>query len=250
MISLLSFSPVGYLLPGSFAYNAAMLTNYWLFVGITLLLTVAVGYNTYASARLLRTWRPDRNLLLLPAETGIRLLLLALCIGLGLLSGVAWPTLGWVWPGTLAPVIGGILWGGALALFFMLTTAWIRQRTGGHFYSTVIIQAIVPRTTAELVGVSLAMLSVVALEELLFRSLLLGGLMAIVPLPILVVGWSIVFGLLHSPQGLWGVAGATLAGLLLSWLFLRYGTLLAPLIAHYVTNEVQIIQAMRMRTQL
>jgi membrane protease YdiL (CAAX protease family) len=61
--------------------------------------------------------------------------------------------------------------------------------------------------------------------------------------PVLLVGTSFVFGLMHLPQG---VLGATLAGgvnILLSLLFVRTGSFLTPLVAHYTINVSQIILA-------
>lgn len=233
-----------------FAYNGGMAFTYWLFVTGTLALTALIGYNTYLSAQLLRRWRPAQNLLLLPGENLIRLLLIALCIGLGWLSGLEPSQLGWVWPDDAAPLLRGLAWGAVLALVFAGLTLWIVRRTGQRFYSPVVVQAIVPRSRGELVWVCLAMVPVVLLEELLFRSLLLGGLAPVLPVPLLVIGWSLFFGLLHSPQGVWGMVGAGLGGVLLSWLFLREGTLVTPVVAHYVTNIVQLIQAMRLRATL
>ena len=70
--------------------------RYWFFVGGVLLLTAFVGYGTFATARLLKHWQPDRNLLLLPAENVMRLILVGVCIGLGYLSGLGENALGWL----------------------------------------------------------------------------------------------------------------------------------------------------------
>ena len=93
------------------------------------------------------------------------------------------------------------------------------------------------------------MAPVVLVEELLFRSLLIGGFALLLPLPLLLIGWSVLFGLLHAPQGLWGMLGAGLGGLLLGILFVVQGSILLPIVAHYVTNCVQVIQAMRLQEQ-
>ncbi len=234
-----------------------MTTNYWLFVLLTLSLLGFIGYSTYQTARLLRTWQPDRNLLLLPAENLVRLLLIALCGGLGLLSGLPAAQLGWVTTNWLSQSGWGLLWGSGLALFFYLTTSRftscltnpLTNPGRGRFYSTVIIKAITPTTRRELLLVLLAMGPVVLMEELLFRSLLIGGLAPLLPLPLLLIGWSVIFGLLHQPQGWWGMVGAGLAGLLLGWLFVEAETLVVPLVAHYVTNIVQVVFAMRLVQQ-
>ncbi|MEZ4730926.1 MAG: CPBP family glutamic-type intramembrane protease [Caldilineaceae bacterium] len=220
--------------------------KFWIFTGLTLALVAFISYGTYATARLLRTWQPDRNLLLLPAENLVRLVLIGLCLVLGLLSGVPAAQLGWVFPAVGDQLLWGSLWGVGLALFFYWSTRWFIAQTGQRFYSSVVIQAITPQRRVELWLVLLAMLPVVLLEELLFRSLLIGGFAHLAPVSLLVIGWSILFGLLHSPQGVWGMVGAGLAGLLLGALFAYASSLLLPLVTHYVTNCLQIIQAMRL----
>lgn len=224
-----------------------MTINFWLFTLLTLALVAFIGYGTYATARLLRNWRPDRNLLLLPAENLLRLVLIGVCLILGLLSGLPLTQLGWRFPQVTQQVLWGVFWGVALALFFYGSTQWLVRSTGQRFYSSVVIQAITPKDRRELLLVLLAMASVVLLEELLFRSLLIGGFAHLAPLPLLVIGWSVIFGMLHAPQGTWGMVGAGMGGLLLSLLFVMQGSLLLPLVAHYVTNTLQVIQAMRLR---
>ena len=46
-----------------------MTFRYVLFVVLSLAMTALLSYGTYTTNRLLRTWVPDRNLLLLPGET-------------------------------------------------------------------------------------------------------------------------------------------------------------------------------------
>ncbi len=219
---------------------------YWIFVALLLMLTGGVGYGVYTTNQLLRTWQPDRNLLLLPGENALRLLLVAVCLLLGLTSGLPRNQLGWIIkPFTQQLLIGGLC-GSGLALFFYATTRWIIQRSGRRFYSTVVIQAIVPHNQRELLLVSLAMIPVVLLEELLFRSLLIGGLTPLVPAMVLVVVGGLAFGMLHVPQGTWGIIGATVAGIGLGLLFVSQNSLLAPLVAHYMANLVQVVLAMRL----
>jgi len=224
--------------------------GYWLFVGLTLILVGLVGYGVYATSHLLRTWQPDRNLLLLPGENIVRLLLVFVCLLLGAVSGVSHTQLGWSLQAWGAQLWIGLGWGCGLALFFYATTQWMLRNGGQRFYSAVVIKAIVPQSRRELCLVLLAMGPVVLLEELLFRSLLLGGLAPILPASVLVVASALLFGWLHLPQGVWGVTGAALAGLLFGWLFIAQGSLFAPLVAHYVANAVQVIQAMRERERV
>ena len=226
-----------------------MTINFWLFIILTLALVAFLSYGTYATARLLRTWQPDRNLLLLPAENLLRLVLIAFCMILGYLSGAPLAQLGWVFPAIGHQLLWGTVWGSGLAFFFYGSTKWLVRATGQRFYSSVVIQAITPRNRRELLLVLLVMAPVVLVEELLFRSLLIGGFALLLPLPLLLIGWSVLFGLLHAPQGLWGMLGAGLGGLLLGILFVVQGSILLPIVAHYVTNCVQVIQAMRLQEQ-
>lgn len=224
--------------------------RYWLFVTLTLALTAVVSLATYRSSRLLQHWKPDRNLLLLLSENAIRIVLIALCLVLGWLSGLPAETLGWSFAGWRSDLLQGLLWGVGMAAAFYLATKWIVVRSGERHYSRVVVEAMLPRDNRELAWTVLAMVGVVVTEELLFRSLLLGGLQPILPAPILVMTTSVVFGVLHLPQKSWGVVGATAAGALLGVLFLVSGSILAPIVAHYVTNLVQIVQAMRTGTTL
>src|SRR5690606_9263296 len=134
-----------------------------------------------------------------------------------------------------------------LALIYYWSTRWVMARTGLRFYSTKLIRLIVPRNRREFAVMLLVMLTVVLVEELLFRSLLIGGLMPLVPAWALVVASSVIFGLMHSPQGLWGMLGVSLGGLLLGWMFVATGSLVMPLVCHYVTNMAQIAAAYRLQ---
>jgi len=224
----------------------AMPLQYWIFILITLTLTTFISYSTFATARLLKHWRPDQNILLLPAENILRFILIAFCLGLGWLSGLPDLTLGWQFQVDIATLAWGFFLGLGLGIFFYLSTRWIIHLAGQRFYSSIIIEYILPANPQEFILVTLAMGPVVILEELLFRSLLLGGFSPIIPLPVLLIGLSILFGLLHSPQGLWGMVGAGLAGFLLSLIFLWQGNIFVPILAHYITNLFQIIQALRL----
>jgi len=224
-----------------------MTTPYALFLLITLALTGFIGYGTFATARLLRTWRPDRNLLLLPQENAVRVLLVFGCIGLGLLSGVDRAALGWRWQNWQADALLGLGIGLILAFGFYAATRLLLHFGGGRFYSPSILEILLPTNRREFWLVLLAFIPAVAVEELLFRSLLIGGLSPLVSPLILIIGMGVAFGLLHSPQGVWGMAGAGLAGVIFGLLFLQTGSLVAPLVAHYVANSVQIALAVQTR---
>ena len=227
-----------------------LILRYITFVVLTLLLTAWIGYNTYATARLLRTWRPPSNPLLHPLETIVRLALIAGCIGLGWLSGLNPSVLGWTAADPWAQVVLGALSGTALGAIFLFTTRWVVKRTGERYYSPLVLDLIVPKDRREFLLTTLAMVTVVLLEELLFRSLLVGGMTPLLPVSVLVLGISVLFGLLHSPQGTWGMTGAALAGIILGALFLLAGSLLLPCVAHYTANMIQVTVAYRERIGL
>ncbi|MEZ4583150.1 MAG: hypothetical protein R3A10_16200 [Caldilineaceae bacterium] len=108
-----------------------MTVRYLFFVCLTLFLTAFLGYGTYNTAKLLRTWTPDRNLLLLPGETIVRLILIGVCIGLGILSGLAPATLGWTAHDLDRQILWGMGWGVVVAGIFTITTPGSPQRPAG-----------------------------------------------------------------------------------------------------------------------
>ena len=87
----------------------------------------------------------------------------------------------------------------------------------------------------------LALLPIALMEELLFRSLLLGAFAPHVNILYFVIGVSVIFGLLHMPQGEWGVTGVILVSLVLSVLFLWRESLLVVVIAHWLMNVMQLV---------
>ena len=226
-----------------------MTPRYLAFVLLLFLITGALGYGTYSTALLLRTWKPDRNLLLIPAENVVKIGLILLCLALGILSGLPLTDFGWHFPNLARQSIIGATWGIGLATFFYFSTKWFSLQNNERLYSTVIIDAVLPRSFGEGILVALAMVLVVMVEELLFRSLLIGGLLPLFSKPVLLIGTGILFGLLHSPQGWWGIFGATVVGMLFGALFLYYKSLGVPLVAHYVANMAQIALATWLSTQ-
>lgn len=219
----------------SFAYS--------LFVILTLLLVGFVGYGTYRTAQILPDWPADQNPLLHPAETVLRLFMIFVCIGLGFLSGQSRATLGWQAPEPLAQIAWGTLWGLLIALVYIVSTRWVIAASGGRYYTPTIVRVIVPRNNQQLAAIAVVMVSIVLLEELLFRSLLLGGFAPLLPPWMLLALAGIIFGLMHSPQGWWGMIAIALGGVLLGMMFIGQQSLLMPSVAHYVANMVQISYA-------
>ncbi|MDZ5811753.1 CPBP family intramembrane glutamic endopeptidase [Halorubrum sp. AD140] len=96
-----------------------------------------------------------------------------------------------------------------------------------------------PASWVLLLGVALP--TVAVFEEALFRGALVGALAAgfAVDPWLLAVGSSVAFGLGHGAQGRLGIVAAGALGLALAGLFVATGSLLAPVVAHYVVNAVE-----------
>jgi membrane protease YdiL (CAAX protease family) len=146
-------------------------------------------------------------------------------------------------PNALAQTSWGVLWGLAVAAVYIITTRWVMLKSGGRYYTPTVVRVIVPRTRQQLLLVALSMVSVVFLEELLFRSLLLGGFAPLFPQWFLLAAGGVIFGLMHSPQGWWGMIAIAIGGVVLGLMFVAEQSLLMPTVAHYVANMVQISYA-------
>jgi membrane protease YdiL (CAAX protease family) len=217
----------------------------WLFAAGVAALIALVSYTTVRSGLALRTWAPRRNLLLSAPDNAIRLALIALCLLLGFTVGPGPATLGWVVPAGRPgqDLALGIVAGLTLALSLNLGGRLAVRWWGREVYSTRLLRCMLPVNKREWVGVLLALLPAAALEELLFRSLPLGGLTWLVPPWWLLWPLALLFGLLHWPQGGWGVAGTAIAAVVLSLLFLASGSIWVPLTAHYAMNVYQLLGA-------
>lgn len=223
---------------------------YIFFVFGSLCLTVALAWATYQSGRLLRAVPVRENLLLAPVENMVKVVLIVLCLLLGAMSGVPAERLGWTLEHGWRDLGLGIAVGMITQLLANAVTLWAIRVWGKEIYSPVVMLNIMPRSRAEWVLVPAAMSVAVLLEELLFRSLLIGGLSATVPVPILLIGFAAIFGLMHSPQGALGVFMTGAMGLWLSLLFVWSGSLILPLTAHYVINLLQLFKAQDKRAWL
>ena len=213
--------------------------RYALFAILTLLITAIVGYGAYKTAPLLRSWQPQENLLLLPAENALRAAVLVICLLLGRGSGLPPETLGWQIPNAGSQIVTGALVGLGLALIFVGMGRFVTRYTDTRFYRSI-LELVVPRSRREAGLLPFALLLSVLFEEVLFRSLLIGGLSPLLPTAWLIIGFSAIFGLLHSPQGTWGIVGAGTAGAIFGLMFVWHQSLLTPLVAHFVANGVQI----------
>lgn len=225
--------------------------GFYVFVVGSLVLLGLICWLTYRSGQLLRELEassPDElarlgNLLLSPPENAFRLLLIAAYMTLGRVSGLPAGRLGWTTASPLADLTWGLILGIAASLALFPLTRWAVVRFGSQLYSPLVLRNILPRSRREWVLVPLAFIPAALLEELLFRSLLLGGFSVFLPPSLLAVGGSVLFGLMHAPQGRLGMLIAGLLSLGLCALFLWRGSLLTPLVAHYAINVAQLVQA-------
>ena len=229
---------------GGGASGGAAISQLPFLVGLLILMTL-VGVSTARTGRLLRTWTPPFNPLLSLPENALRLGLIAASVGLGLAFGPGPAALGWQTAHIWRDLALGVFVGLAMAGFFALAGRAAVNRWGPDVYDDRVLRCILPATRRERPGVALALLPAAMLEELLFRSLPLGGLTWLIAPPWLMWPLALFFGLLHWPQGGWGVTGTTLAAILLSLLFLATGSIWPPLTAHYVMNGLQVAVAVR-----
>jgi membrane protease YdiL (CAAX protease family) len=215
------------------------------FLADLLVLMALVAVSTVRTGRLLRTWTPPFNPLLSLPENVLRLGLIGICIALGYVFGPGPAALGWGTAHLGRDLVVGAILGVVMAGLFAVAGQAAVNRWGAEVYDDRLLRCILPVSRREWPGVALALLPAAALEELLFRSLPLGGLTWLIAPHWLMWPLAVFFGLLHWPQGGWGVAGTTLAAILLSLLFLATGSIWPSLAAHYVMNVLQVAVAVR-----
>jgi membrane protease YdiL (CAAX protease family) len=210
---------------------------------LIIILTAGLGWTTYQSHLLLKEYRPEINLLLsMPEQLG-RLTLIGVCSLLAWASGLPAVRLGLHAHNLPAYIGGGVLIGAGIIGLIHLITLWAINRFGRDIYSPWVVNNVLPQRPAEWLLTIPAMLIAVAMEELLFRSLWLGVFANAIPLTLLIIITSLIFGAMHSPQGLLGMLIASSINILLSLLFVWSAGLLLPLTAHYTVNILQLIVA-------
>ena len=217
---------------------------------LTLLFTLFIGYTTYQTHNLLKRFEPDFNVLLSLPETAVRILLAGICLFIAWLSGLPADALGLATPSVLSALFLGLATGVIIQLAVTVVTRAAIKLFGRQVYSPRLILNILPKRRLEWVLIALAFVPPVAMEELLFRSLWIGGFVEIVPLLVLVVGTSIIFGFMHQPQGKLGMVVTGIINLVFCVLFVWTGQLLVTLVAHYTVNMLQITVAYFQRDSL
>jgi hypothetical protein len=188
------------------------------FVVGALTLTGFIAWATHRSAKMLQQVEVDFNLLLLPIENLLRLGLVVACLALGWISGLPREQFGWVSYAPFADIAIGLAVGVVVQIPLNKLTNWAIGRFGSQIYSPVVIRSVLPRTRGEWAPV--------------------------LPALFLLFGW------MHGPQGPLGVVMTATISVLLAGLFLWRGSLLPPMVAHYVVNLLQLLVAYRHRDRL
>ena len=127
-------------------------------------------------------------------------------------------------------IVGGAigLLAGALALVFFGRNATDVPTIGD-------IHALLPRNRAELKFGWLLSINAGVVEELLFRLAMPALIFGVFGNALLAISVSLaIFGLLHAYQGVWGVAGSFVIGVILMAVFLATGNIIWPIIVHAV----------------
>ncbi len=217
---------------------------------LTVLFTAVIGYTTYQTHLLLKKIELDFNVLLSLPETAARLVLVALCLLLAWLSGLPGEALGF------APISGWQTVALAVAIGAMIqlavngVTLLAIKALGRQIYSPRLILNILPKRRREWLPVALAFIPPVLMEELLFRSLWLGLFADVMPQALLLLGTSVIFGLMHQPQGRLGVIVAGGINIVFCLLFIYTGQLLVTVVAHFTVNLLQLVFASHQREWL
>jgi hypothetical protein len=212
---------------------------------LTLLLIVLLAWISYRSNKLLQTLDFEMNLLLEPGETIFRLVLIVACYFLGVLSGLPPAVLGWtphispVWL-VICPAIAA-----AMQVCINRSVSYARQRFGNEIYSSRVMRSMLPRGRRQWPLIVAALFPAVLFEELLFRSLLIGGFSLLFPPILIALITAPLFGWMHAAQGKWAIVVAGFISFILSLLFIWQRSLVIPFLVHYMLDALQIAYASR-----
>jgi uncharacterized protein len=159
-------------------------------------------------------------------------------IGRASASALDWPPLHWVHDHLSGDFGMGLAIGAVIAAVVVLVLPiFLLRNQAGEVPAIGDVASLLPRTRGELkYGAGLS-LNAGLVEELLFRlgmPALVFGIIGNGALAFLVA--SVLFGLLHVYQKVWGVLGATVLGLVFSVLYLLTGSIWVVIIVHAVVD--------------
>lgn len=213
----------------------------------TLALISFLYWAAYQSARALknRTVQLTGNLLLSIPEFFFKLLLLGICAGLATTLTVDRLDKYLNWPSTqpIVDILIGTTVGIATVFVINIFSVAAIRIWGKKIYSPELMKSLVPRNQLEWVLIMIPLLLAVTVEEVLFRALLIGGFSTVVNPWAMAVASSVIFGMMHSPQGTLGIVLTGLVGMLFGAVFILTNSLLAAIVAHFVVNILQIFRA-------
>lgn len=216
------------------------------FIG-TLALVGFFYWAAFQSARALKSKaiQITGNLLLSVPEFVFKLITLGLCFGLANTLSVERVENYIKWPSRqpLVDLVIGLVVGLVTAFVINLLSVLAIRIWGKDIYSPDIMKSLIPRNQLEWVLIIVPLLLAVAVEELLFRGLLIGGFSTIVNPWALVLAGGVLFGLMHSPQGNLGIVLTGAVGILFGAVFVITNSLLTVIVAHFALNFLQIVRA-------
>lgn len=220
--------------------------NLWYAFG-TLGLTALLYFAAYQSNKFIKVVEIKGNLLLSIPEFIFKLLLVGLCLGLASSLDVSNPGPGhyFGWPSAQPAV--DVLIGAALGLVIQFVVNFTTNITirifGPDIYSTVVMKNIIPQNARQWILIIPPLLLAVSLEEILFRALLIGGFSTVVNPWVMAVASSIIFGLMHSPQGRLGIVVTGIVGFAFAAIFIISNSLTMVICTHFIINFIQILRA-------
>jgi membrane protease YdiL (CAAX protease family) len=199
----------------------------------------------YQNEKLMGTIEISGNLLLNIPEIIFKLVLIGLCMGL--ISSLDTPHpekyIGWPSANPGLDLLVGAVIGLAVQFVVNITSILAIRIFGKEIYSPALMKSIVPKKPIEWVLILIPLFIAVLFEELLFRAMLIGGFSLVVNPWVMAVASSVIFGIMHAPQGRLGIVMTTLVGLVFGAVFILTNSLVTVIAAHYVVNFLQILRA-------
>ncbi len=216
-----------------------------IFIIGTLAMISFLYWSAYQSEKLLKTIEIHGNLLLSVPEFIFKLLLLGLCMGLISSLNVTTPEkyIGWPSESPALDVVIGAAIGLAVQFSVNLASTLAIKIFGKSIYSPQVMKSVVPKNQREWFLIILPLLLAVVIEELIFRGMLIGGFSLVVNPWVMAVASSIIFGIMHSPQGILGIVLTALVGFIFAATFIVSNSLVIVISAHFIINFLQILRA-------
>ena len=211
----------------------------------TLALIAFFYWMAYQSEKLMKTMEIKGNLLLSIPEFIFKLVILGVCSGLVSSLTVQNPEkyIGWPVESPGLDVIIGAALGVVIQFIVNVTSVLAIRIFGKSIYDPKVMKSVVPKRQREWFLILVPLLLTVAVEELIFRSMLIGGFSLLVNPWIMAVASSIIFGIMHSPQGRLGIVMTAVIGFVFAAIFIVSNSLVMVITAHYIINFMQILRA-------